>query len=700
MSRIDSLNSIMNNYLEKNPSCRLMPKDKLVEKMVTDGIITREQANQILNSLSVFGKGFNSTPTDPLQIFGFYKINKTDNNNNNSILPFINVDSNGKVDVNQFTIENFEKKFASYKNVEIYSENKNENYDRFFIDIDNVPVMSILQNDIENTFIINYMNVSVLGNSNSTSVLIDNGELRTISKNGAEYYYSSGECYKKIENNGESKNYLVEDLIADIYAKNSLGFPTTRESISHNVLDRITEYNVFNILSTYEEISGNSLLKDISNEWGLKNDLKEKLLNHIIFVMRKNKDSEKSEYLANLIADEIYGIPSGNLEIYISLLDSDNILDVLKSYKDATKSKVGVGEKLNDILDIIEFTSLFNYFLGKFVDNYIPEDFIYDCLAPCEMLISAIDNENFSISEEKRKEMIDYIINCVKLSQNNNSGTEDIIRDIEVHPNNSKKLDIDLGRLLNRNYMNFGVFFEKANGKFDVPTQQGNTGDCWLLAGIISMLRTVQGQKYLESCLSVNEKTGDVTVNLKGVGVTYVIPAKDIENSNHLVAGDGDIRAIELAIDRYFKEAAYAVYDGKDIDSLHIDIKGNFVKTFYKLFLGNGEIKEWNDYTDKDFNDKNKLYALSFNESAIEKLSSSKSKLFYISDKLIPNHAYTILYSDEEYVYLVNPHGLKTTDHLGNSINVREDWCNTKPIKIKKCILNTINPDIEEANLQ
>ena len=59
MSRIDSLNSIMNNYLEKNPSCRLMPKDKLVEKMVTDGIITREQANQILNSLSVFGKGFN-----------------------------------------------------------------------------------------------------------------------------------------------------------------------------------------------------------------------------------------------------------------------------------------------------------------------------------------------------------------------------------------------------------------------------------------------------------------------------------------------------------------------------------------------------------------------------------------------------------------------------------------------------------------
>jgi len=72
------------------------------------------------------------------------------------------------------------------------------------------------------------------------------------------------------------------------------------------------------------------------------------------------------------------------------------------------------------------------------------------------------------------------------------------------------------------------------------------------------------------------DSNGNVTVELKGVEKKYVISAEEIEKSNHLASGDPDIRAIELAVDKYLKELAYEMTDNGDIDFSSADLNGEY----------------------------------------------------------------------------------------------------------------------------
>ena len=93
-----------------------------------------------------------------------------------------------------------------------------------------------------------------------------------------------------------------------------------------------------------------------------------------------------------------------------------------------------------------------------------------------------------------------------------------------------------------------------ANGKIDSEFNQGkNVQDCWLISAIKSLSINSKGEKMLEDILSV-DNNGNVTVQLKGVDKEYTISKEELEGANELAQGDLDVRAIEIAIRRYFYE--------------------------------------------------------------------------------------------------------------------------------------------------
>lgn len=157
---------------------------------------------------------------------------------------------------------------------------------------------------------------------------------------------------------------------------------------------------------------------------------------------------------------------------------------------------------------------------------------------------------------------------------------KDLIKKYEKQDNLSyadqKRLTADFKKFVNRSDTLQTPKPAMPNGKVDRPFKQGQTGDCWLLSGIKALSMTKEGQAMLDKVVTVDNK-GNAIVKLKGVGKTYTVTARDLKCSNELSSGDTDIRAIEIAMDRYMRET---VTD--DLNST-ADIDGNTVGMAFKL---------------------------------------------------------------------------------------------------------------------
>ena len=110
------------------------------------------------------------------------------------------------------------------------------------------------------------------------------------------------------------------------------------------------------------------------------------------------------------------------------------------------------------------------------------------------------------------------------------------------------------------------------NGELDEWIEQGGTGDCWLIAGILALNSTDEGKKIIKESITANSD-GSVTVTFKGLGVSYTISAAEIRlhdtdsNKNDAYSnGDNDMLAFELAVEKLKKD----IKSGKvklDVDS-------------------------------------------------------------------------------------------------------------------------------------
>lgn len=197
-----------------------------------------------------------------------------------------------------------------------------------------------------------------------------------------------------------------------------------------------------------------------------------------------------------------------------------------------------------------------------------------------------------------------------------------------------------------------GEAMSKPNGKIDEQFSQGTTGDCWFLASIKAIANSPKGLKILNDSLKVLPN-GNVQVTLKGVNKTYIVTKQELENNIQMVNGDGDVRALEIAVNKYIEEE-------RGVQG-QLDIQGNTMFVAYNILIGKKNLSyntfnnfvEFTDEKIDSFNTKNKIITVAgyISEKNIQVNSTGNN----FSSILIPDHAYAVLRSDKDYVYLINP---------------------------------------------
>lgn len=101
----------------------------------------------------------------------------------------------------------------------------------------------------------------------------------------------------------------------------------------------------------------------------------------------------------------------------------------------------------------------------------------------------------------------------------------------------------------------------KVNGEFDEDIVQGtNTGDCWLIAGLLSLSSTSEGRQIIKDSITENSD-GSVKVTFKGIKRTYTISAAEIQQydtdsniTDPYSNGDNDMLVFEIATDKLLKD--------------------------------------------------------------------------------------------------------------------------------------------------
>ena len=194
------------------------------------------------------------------------------------------------------------------------------------------------------------------------------------------------------------------------------------------------------------------------------------------------------------------------------------------------------------------------------------------------------------------------------------------------------------------------------NGQIDAKFKQGNTGDCWLIASIIAINNSDKGKKILNDSIKVNDD-GTISVYLKGVKKSYTFTRKEIEANTDLSSGDLDVRAIELAVEKYF-------YQQRGITSVngrrHTDLNANCASTAYQILLGKCYAEPVYTFSQdkmresiKRYNDENNVAIVSAGKKhgAVYAKKADNESLIKLED----NHAYAVVKTDENFVYLINP---------------------------------------------
>lgn len=281
---------------------------------------------------------------------------------------------------------------------------------------------------------------------------------------------------------------------------------------------------------------------------------------------------------------------------------------------------------------------------------------MYDSSFAEELKKELADSKNSLNGKEVMDKIIQIVLNREKsVGDSDYKYTDDIETDMKSHPNDFEKLTVDLLRLMNRGKINttedHGDDIVNLNGKIDEKVEQGNTGDCWLVASLIAISKKSKGAALLQSMISWNKDTHIATAKIGGK--EYQISEEEIVKSDHLSTGDDDMRVIEIAVDKYIRDLAY------EGNSEEVDITGGTLSKTIKILFGtsdNVETKNQNSITDtdiKEFNNDNIIntFDLGDSETSLKALNEKDEQI-----SLLANHEYAIIGSDDAYVYFINPH--------------------------------------------
>jgi len=279
-----------------------------------------------------------------------------------------------------------------------------------------------------------------------------------------------------------------------------------------------------------------------------------------------------------------------------------------------------------------------------------------------EDLITAIANEkNLPVKDRIKmiKHIVDIIVEQARIASNSSHNWAEIANEIDAVLKkegssfieiDTKKLTMLLGRIerirVGAQMGKYADKIEEPNGVIDNNFKQGGVGDCWVLASIIAITNNPKGRQIINNSLQRNTD-GSVTVTLKGVNKSYRIGKEELQGHDWS-RGDMDVRAIEIAISLYMKENPDK-FDGDN------DIHAGFERFAFEVLTGaKGYAEMVNNWTDeriKEFNNPNRISTVSA-QSGDKKLTTASGEEITLYDE----HAYAVVGSDDNCVYLVNPH--------------------------------------------
>ena len=290
---------------------------------------------------------------------------------------------------------------------------------------------------------------------------------------------------------------------------------------------------------------------------------------------------------------------------------------------------------------------------------------------------------------QKNKQLADYLINYIKAQETAETETtykytKNILADMAEHPDDYKKLTVDVMRLMHRPKIDkeddHGDNRLKLNNIIDKNVYQMDTGNCYLISNIKSIDSKPLGRKALKS-LRQNLPNGDVLITCKGNNKTYLITKEEILDSDHLSTGDDDMRVYEIAMDKYRRDVAYSD------PSAQVDDYAGTLQDVCKAFFGIGEVAEYDiaDFNFEEINDENLVF--DFHISTTDKdatipQASSKNRG---NVDIETNHAYRVVRKDSERVYFINP--WDTSEELSMSI---EEFKQIKNLRVSKFDLRLI----------
>ena len=207
----------------------------------------------------------------------------------------------------------------------------------------------------------------------------------------------------------------------------------------------------------------------------------------------------------------------------------------------------------------------------------------------------------------------------------------------------------------------------KPNTRFDKDFNQGQVGDCWLLASIIAAKRSPKGLEILNNTIKDNGD-GTYTVLFKGADEEYTVTALEILSKGDYADGDLDVRILEIAAEKHYLTG----------------ISGGNPAWGLDLLLGTNDM--WKNfgraYSPKP--NKEKIAELLKNPNmVITAAIDPLSKLFGIifnpvddkekyKDDIATAHGYAIVGIDDNNIYLKNP--WYTDKNIAIPLDVFDDY--------------------------
>ena len=379
----------------------------------------------------------------------------------------------------------------------------------------------------------------------------------------------------------------------------------------------------------------------------------------------KDAEAPKSNTGEDAIVDITPGA-DGNIDIE----DVDRFTETL--YDAINAKKYGIFDGTPDNL----YDKIINNVNASNIDSVL---YVYEELDG-ESLVSALFKEG-TLNKEQKLNLAEYLVKCQLQSVENSSDVniDDLYEELDNALGKEKgrkfsSMDSsEIDKIVNASIFRRSRGYElenEANGKVDESFKQGNIGDCWLLASINSIAATPKGAKILNDSLKVNDD-GSIDVTFKGLNLTYNVSADELkEKKGKYSTGHIDVRAIEIAAEKYFKEHP----DEIGRESVNTIENGGRAAYAYEMFLGKGGPSFWsgtlgeiaakpfivNDELIENIKDPNFICTVGCGTVGGKGKELSKIEAedeYGNSVKIMTDHSYSAINADDEYVYLTEPSG-------------------------------------------